>query len=152
MTEDFYFAVATFGYKTNMELTISKYYSGVILSVVFNWFVLMWQAFKLAKARKQYQVPYPILYENKHPSIFNCIQRAHQNSLEWNPSFLIFLLISGITSPILSTISGMVYNIGRIYYALGYYQGNPHKGLWGLYGLFILCFLCMHTAYKLIIS
>lgn len=131
-------------------LEVSPYYGFVILTAVFNWFVLMWQAFKLAKARKQYEVPYPTMYENKYPSQFNCVQRAHQNSLEWNPPFLAFLFIAGLSAPIASTVAGVVYNIGRIYYARGYYEGNPHKGLWGLYGLFFLCFASVYTAYKIV--
>lgn len=131
-------------------LEVSRSYGLVILTAVFNWFVLLWQMGHLAKARKQFDVPYPTMYENKHPSQFNCVQRAHQNSLEWNPPFLAFLLIGGLSAPIASTIAGSVYNIGRIFYARGYYQGNPHKGLWGLYGLFFLCFTAVYTAFKIL--
>lgn len=28
-------------------------------------------------------------------------------------------------------MAGTVYNVGRVFYAKGYYTGNPHKGLWG---------------------
>lgn len=133
-----------------MELSVSRWYCGVILSAVFNWFVLMWQALKVAQARKEHDVKYPTLYENKFPSQFNCVQRAHQNSLEWSPAFLAFLFVGGMSSPVTSTIAGMLYNVGRIYYALGYYEGNPHKGLWGLYGLFYLCFASVYTAFQIL--
>lgn len=135
-----------------MEVTLSRWYGGVILAAVFNFAVLFWQMFKVGKARKQYEVKYPTLYENKYPSDFNCIQRAHQNSLEWNPAFLVFLFIAGLSTPITSTMAGFVYNIGRIYHALGYYQGNPHKGLWGLFALFYLCFASVYTAFQIIKS
>lgn len=133
-----------------VALTVSRWYGLVILTAVFNWFVLLWQMIQVGKARKQHKVNYPILYESKEPSQFNCVQRAHQNSLEWNASFLAFLFIAGLSTPISSTVAGTVYNIGRIYYALGYYTGNAHKGLWGLYGLFYLCIASLYTAYVLL--
>lgn len=82
--------------------------------------------------------------------MFNCIQRAHQNSLEWNPGFLAFLLLGGLTCPYTSAISGLVFNAGRIAYAKGYYEGNPHKGLWGLYGIMVLFGCTVNTAIRLL--
>jgi len=130
-------------------IALPRAYSLVILNVVMNWFILGWQALMVGKARKKYEVKYPTLYEAKEPSMFNCIQRAHQNSLEWNPGFLSFLLIGGITCPYVSAASGLVYNLGRISYAKGYYEGNPHKGLWGLYGIFSLLVCSLITAWRL---
>lgn len=133
-------------------LVLPRGYGLVILNVVLNWIVLMWQALKVGQARNQYEVKYPTLYENKKDSKFNCVQRAHQNSLEWNPGFLAFLLLGGLTTPYLSAASGLVYNIGRVYYAKGYYEGNAHKGLWGFYGLFILMGCSIWTAVKCLIQ
>lgn len=133
-----------------VALEFPRLYGFVILVAVQNWFVLMWQAFRLAKARKEFNVKYPTMYESKEPSTFNCVQRAHQNSLEWNPGFLAFLFTSGVTSPVLSTAAGVLYNVGRVYYAMGYYEGNPHKGLWGLYGLFYLVGGACYTAFKIL--
>lgn len=133
-----------------LTIEVPRLYGLIILVAVHNWFVLMWQAFKLAKARKEYDVKYPTMYENKEPSKFNCVQRAHQNSLEWNPGFLSFLFLSGLTTPIISTAAGLLYNIGRVYYAKGYYEGSAHKGLWGLYGLFYLVGGASYTAYTIL--
>lgn len=133
-----------------MSFSLPPWYGLVVITAVLNWFVLLWQALRVAKARKNHAVSYPVLYENKEPSDFNCVQRAHQNSLEWNPAFLAFLFIAGLSTPITATVAGTVYNTGRIYYALGYYTGNPHKGLWGLFGLFYLCFASLFTAYVLL--
>lgn len=121
-----------------IALALPRSYALVLLTCVMNWFVLMWQALQLAKARKKYDVKYPRMYEGKDGSEFDCVQRAHQNSLEWNPGFLVFLVFSGLFSPISSAAAGVLYNVGRVFYAKGYYAGNPHCGLWGLYGLFYL--------------
>lgn len=133
-----------------LEVKIDRSYGLVILIAVMNWMVLMWQAFKLAKARKEFGVKYPTMYENKEPSQFNCVQRVHQNSLEWNPGFLTFLFVSGLTTPITSSAAGLLYNVGRVYYALGYYRGSPHEGLWGLFGLFYLVGASVYTAVKIL--
>lgn len=137
-------------FTSTITLAIPRAYSLIILTSVINWMILFWQMIAVGKARKQYEVPYPTLYENKHPSPFNCIQRAHQASLEWNQGFIMFLFISGISTPLLSTAAGMIYNIGRVYYTKGYHKGNPHHGLWGLYGLFYLLGGSIYTAIQII--
>lgn len=135
-----------------VTLTLSRWYGCVICGVVMNWMVLFWQMLQVGKARKKFGVKYPTLYESKEDSEYNLIQRAHQSSLEWNPSFITFLLISGIFTPIFSSIAAVVYNVSRVYHAKGYYKGSAHRGLWGLYGLFYLLFGSMYTAYKLLFS
>lgn len=133
-----------------VSFDLPRTYGLVVLTAVMNWFILMWQALKVGTARKKFGVKYPALYENKDPSIFNCIQRAHQNSLEWNPGFLTFLFIGGLYAPITSAAAGVVYNFGRVYYAKGYYEGSPHKGLWGLYGIFYLLGATCYSAFRMI--
>ncbi|CAI5479825.1 unnamed protein product [Closterium sp. Yama58-4] len=97
--------------------------------------VLTWQ---VAKQRRASNVPYPKMYEDKEDSLFNCYQRAHQNTLESYPAFLSLLLIAGYAYPITASACGMVWVIGRVFYSLGYYTGNPRnrvQGMWGTFGL-----------------
>jgi glutathione S-transferase len=126
-----------------LGLPLPRGFGLVLLVVVHNWLVLMWQALNVGKARKRHGVRYPALYETgKEDSDFNRVQRAHQNSLEWNPAFA--------SCPLSATAAGVVYNLGRVAHARGYYAGSPHRGLWGLYGLFYLIACTVYTAWTVL--
>lgn len=58
---------------------------------------------------------------------FNNYQRAHYNFLEGISTALTLLLIGGLFYPKLSALLGLVYNVGRFIYALGY-QKYGSKG------------------------
>jgi len=98
----------------------------VLVGAVGNTFVNMWMAINVSKARKQYKVEYPDMYSTTSKE-FNCIQRAHQNTMEGEGRFLTLLFIGGLQYPKISAGLGLVYLIGRIVYAKGYYTGEPDK-------------------------
>ncbi|KAK9909243.1 hypothetical protein WJX75_009377 [Coccomyxa subellipsoidea] len=104
----------------------------------------VYMTFNVARARKKFNVKYPALYadktENKDAELFNCVQRGHQNSLENYPQFLACLILAGLSYPITSAITGVVYLIGRIVYFAGYATGDPSKRIRGAFFNFAMLF------------
>ncbi|KAK2143769.1 hypothetical protein LSH36_814g01028 [Paralvinella palmiformis] len=77
----------------------------VVLVLIASIFVVQWMAFQVGRARRKFGIKllsvfqYPTMYSDKEP-LFNCIQRAHQNTLEGYPVFLVLLLLGGIQYPV----------------------------------------------------
>ncbi|XP_049775806.1 microsomal glutathione S-transferase 3-like isoform X1 [Schistocerca cancellata] len=113
-----------------ITLQVPSQYGYCVLVAVGSIFVLMWKGIKVGAARKKYNIPYPTMY-SKDNDQFNCIQRAHQNTLENYPQFLTLLLLGGLEHPVISAAAGCVWLAGRIAYAKGYYTGNPAKRMQG---------------------
>jgi glutathione S-transferase len=62
---------------------------------------------------------------HKDADAFNCIQRAHQNTLESMWQVLIATFACGLVYPVAAACSGTVYMLGRVVYGYGYAMGNP---------------------------
>lgn len=87
--------------------------------------------------------------------LFNCYQRAHQNTLENYPHFIILLGISAINYPNHSAIGGLVWLVGKYFYATGYFTGTPanrNRGAFSYLGLFLMLGCSIMTCYEIIIK
>ncbi|XP_006631304.1 microsomal glutathione S-transferase 3b [Lepisosteus oculatus] len=105
----------------------------VILTFFYSWIMLFYLSIQVVQARKKYGVKYPAMYSDKE-QLFNCIQRAHQNTLEVFPQWLIFQFISGLAYPVVASVLGAIWVTSRFSYAWGYYTGDPEKRMRGAYG------------------
>ena len=113
---------------------LSKDFSYVIFCVAYTIIMNAYLTVKVVRARKQYDVKPPAVYSNTS-NMFNCIQRAHQNTLEQIPVFLAILMIVGMAFPKYAAVCGAIFVTSRFSYAWGYYSGNPEKRLNGTYGM-----------------
>ena len=83
--------------------------------------------------------------------LFNCYQRAHQNTLENMPGFLVLLGTASIENPAWAAGAGLVWLLGRLVYAHGYYSGIPSKrnrGAFSYLGLLTLLTLSVRTCLR----
>lgn len=135
-----------------MNVEIPNEFGYVILTIVASMLMLIYLALKVGKARKMYNVPYPTMYHQTNMA-YNCYQRAHQNTLEVYPQFLVLMLCAGIKYSCASSILGLIWIVSRIVYAHGYYTGDPAKrnlGAFGYIGYFGLLGLSISTALSLL--
>ncbi|XP_064617851.1 glutathione S-transferase 3, mitochondrial-like isoform X2 [Liolophura sinensis] len=126
------------------NIVVSGDYGYVIFVCIASIFLLLWLSNQVMKARKMYEVSYPTMYSS-HSDIFNCYQRAHQNTLEYYPLFIVLLLLGGLQFPKVSALSGLIWIAGRVAYAKGYYTGNPDKRMRGVFGYVGLIVLFINT-------
>lgn len=97
-------------------------------------------AVQVGKARKRYGVAYPALYApgtDANAQVFNCIQRAHQNTAcEAAPAFYALLLVAGLVRPKEAAAAGAVFLVGRVLYFKGYSTGEPKARMRGAFANF----------------
>merc|ERR1712123_340182 len=132
------------------SLTImAMFFFAVSYAVILNF----WLSSNVMKARKQYKVEYPAIYHKDPMHIFNCYQRAHQNTLEYFPFVMIQFAAMACVNPKLASIFFSIWVTARFFYAQGYYTGEPSKrmrGVFGYIGFFGMFFYNIYTGYTLL--
>ncbi|XP_056106595.1 microsomal glutathione S-transferase 3b [Rhinichthys klamathensis goyatoka] len=123
-----------------------------IFTYIYSFVMLAYLGLQVGAARKKYEIKYPNMYSDKDP-VFNCIQRAHQNTLEVYPQWLVFQTIAALEYPLVASVLGVIWITSRFSYAWGYYTGDPAKrmrGAYGYIGLLGVILLSISVALKLL--
>jgi len=142
---DFIFGHSALAKTTNLvSIGIPREFGYVVLVAIASAIMIIWMGIQVGKARKKFKVNYPTMYsaDNDH---FNCYQRAHQNTLEGYPTFLFLLFLGGLEMPVFAALAGVVFILGRIQYATGYYTGDPKNRMRGMYSMLAVLALLIAT-------
>jgi glutathione S-transferase len=92
------------------------YYTAIVSLLVIP--MLIWLGLRVAGAHRKYNVQLPAMAGDP---AFDRIYRAHANTLEWLPNFLIPLWLCGyFLSDIGAAAVGVLWLVGRVMYAIGY--------------------------------
>jgi glutathione S-transferase len=104
-----------------------------LLAVAFYFFL----ATRVAAARGKFGVKLPATTGDPH---FERIYRAHTNTLEWTPTFLVPLWLCAIYfSDVAAAVLALVWIGGRVLYFVGYSQAVEKR----LPGFFIQSTACL---------
>ena len=87
---------------------------------------------------------YPALYAASNSTPFNCIQRAHQNSLENFPAIMLLLVLGAAVNPKRAALAAIGWGVSRVVYFLGYARGNPEGRLPGVALSYVALLTLMH--------
>ncbi|TFK30847.1 membrane-associated proteins in eicosanoid and glutathione metabolism [Coprinopsis marcescibilis] len=123
-----------------MASTFPQGFGYVGAALVSTAWLIIGQSFTVSAARKNAKIDYPQMYastaqqkESKEALIFNCAQRAHQNTLENLPIVWISTIVSGLQYPVLSASACALWVVSRIFYTRGYITGDPKKRVGPVY-------------------
>ncbi|KAF8993417.1 hypothetical protein BDQ17DRAFT_1401638 [Cyathus striatus] len=115
-------------------IVIPEGFTYVGASLMSTVFLLVGQSLVVSKYRKRAGIKYPQMYAevadtkaSKDALIFNCAQRAHQNTLENIPSIYVTTIIAGLRYPLYAALTCAAFTVSRIIYTRGYVSGDPAK-------------------------
>ncbi|KAI0931323.1 hypothetical protein AcV5_005164 [Taiwanofungus camphoratus] len=106
-------------------------------AIVSTFWLTAFQTINVGNKRRASGIKYPQLYAekaeaeaSKEANIFNCAQRAHQNTLEYLPAVITSTLITSLKHPILGASLCGAWTAARFFYTIGYSTGDPTKRNW----------------------
>lgn len=117
-----------------LVLSLPDEYGYVALAISSTFVLTTWQMMQVGAARGAAGIKYPQLYAEKAEAEssfaakrFNCIQRAHANTLETLPITLATTAIAGLRYPVLAASLCGAWVMGRVLYTIGYSSGDPKQ-------------------------
>ncbi len=113
-------------------------------------FIYIWMAVQVGRARDKHNVPAP---QNAGPDAFLRTLRVHENTVEGLLLFLPALWMFALTfGDLWASLIGLVYPLGRIIYARGYYEAADKRGLGFRIGLISTSILLLGSLIGLVLS
>ncbi|KAF5352690.1 hypothetical protein D9756_006025 [Leucocoprinus leucothites] len=126
-------------------IQVPKEFGYVGAALISTVWLILGQGFIVGRYRKRAKIEYPQMYaelaqveKSRDALLFNCAQRAHQNTLESIPVIWASTAIVGTQMPVLAASVCGIWTISRISYTLGYLTGNPRKRVNPIYGVGLL--------------
>ncbi|KAI0697570.1 membrane-associated proteins in eicosanoid and glutathione metabolism [Cytidiella melzeri] len=114
-------------------ITIPQEYLYPLAGTLSTFYVLFYQMNSVGRARRAAGIKYPQLYAEKaeaessiNAKVFNCVQRAHQNTLENLPTVIFSTLIAGLVYPTFAGSLCATWSVARLLYTIGYSSGDPN--------------------------
>lgn len=119
-------------------MSLPEGYGYVPSSLITIGWVLVWQGIMVGRYRKKAGIEYPQPYAEKAEVKdsaaalrFNCMQRAHQNTLESAPVVFVSTVVAGLKYPALAAALCVAYSFARVVYTIGYKSGKPKRRMYG---------------------
>ncbi|KAJ8596327.1 membrane-associated proteins in eicosanoid and glutathione metabolism [Rhizopogon salebrosus TDB-379] len=136
-----------------MPLVLPDGYEYVAGSMISATWLIVWQILRIYPAREAAGIYYPQLYaesaqlkDNPAALRYNCVQRCHQNTLEYIPLICISTLVTGLKYPYIAAAASFFWVLTRVAYTIGYSSGVPEKRAAGNAGGFIVLMGLLATA------
>jgi glutathione S-transferase len=112
--------------------------------------VYFWTGFNAGRARNTYQVSAPSM---EGPAPFQAAQRVQANTLEQLPLALVPLWLCAMyLGDTWAAVGGLAWCVGRVLYALGYYNAPPKREAGFIMGLLASLYLIGGTVWGLLIK
>ncbi|KAF8914803.1 hypothetical protein CPB85DRAFT_1251966 [Mucidula mucida] len=110
-----------------ITLVVSDEYKWVALALFSTQIMLAAQSIVVGRKRKLAKIKYPQLYAEKAEAeasrdayVFNCAQRAHQNTLEFMMPVVTATILTSVHYPIAAAVGCGMFVVGRGFYTRGY--------------------------------
>ncbi|KAF9021025.1 membrane-associated proteins in eicosanoid and glutathione metabolism [Hymenopellis radicata] len=117
-----------------ITIVLSDEYKWVALALFSTQIMLAAQTMVVGKKRKLAKIKYPQLYAEKAEAeasrdayIFNCAQRAHQNTLEVITPVITATILTSVYYPIAAAVGCGLFVVGRAFYTKGYLAGPDSR-------------------------